>query len=163
MGKAGSGVTGHMASGTQGGVTYHRPMASESVDPEVSAADFEAVDREAWMALAEVGLRGRTVDSLVTTTADGIRIPVVYGSDQSSTAGDPAGRPGAGPFARGRRSSGQEVDGWDVPAPVVEDGIGASHAVALDELPVGSTSVLLDPLAVCIEALRGQEGEGGGS
>ena len=158
MGKAGSGVTGHMASGTQGGVTYHRPMASESVDPEVSAADFQAVDREAWMALAEVGLRGRTVDSLATTTADGIRIPVVYGSDQSSTAGDPAGLPGAGTFTRGRRSSGQVVDGWDVRALVVEDGIGASNAVVLDELLRGSTSVLLDPMAVGIESLRDLDG-----
>ena len=154
MGKAGPGVTGHMASGRRGGVTYHRSMASESVDPEVSAADFEAVDREAWLALAEAGLRGRTVDSLATTTADGIRIPVLYGPDRFSTAGDPAGLPGAGTFTRGRRSSGNVVDGWDVRALVLEEGIAASNAVVLDELLRGSTSVLLDPMAIGIESLR---------
>jgi len=158
VGEAGPGVTGHMASGRRGGVTYHRSMASESVDPEVSAADFEAVDREAWLALAEAGLRGRTVDSLATTTADGIRIPVLYGPDRSSTAGDPAGLPGAGTFTRGRRSSGNVVDGWDVRALVLEEGIAASNAVVLDELLRGSTSVLLDPVAIGIESLRDLDG-----
>ncbi len=133
-------------------------MASESVDPEVSAADFEAIDREAWMALAEAGLRGRTVDSLATTTADGICIPVLYGPDRSCTAGDPAGLPGAGTFTRGRRSAGHVVDGWDVRALVVEQGIAAANEVVLDELLRGSTSVLLDPMAIGIESLGDLDG-----
>jgi len=158
VGKAGPGVTGHMASGRWWDVTYHRPMSSESVDPGVPAADFETVDREAWLALAEAGLRGRTVDSLATTTADGIRIPVVYGPDEASTAGDPAGWPGSGTFTRGRRSSGHVVDGWDVRALVVEEGIAASNAVVLDELLRGSTSVLLDPMAIGIGSLHDLDG-----
>ena len=86
-------------------------MTSERVDPVVSADAFEAIDRDGWLLLAEAGLRGRSVDSLATTTADGIRSPVVYGPDREATAGDPAGLPGSGPFTRGRRSSGHVVDG----------------------------------------------------
>lgn len=125
-------------------------MTSERVDPVVSADAFEAIDRDGWLLLAEAGLRGRSVDSLATTTADGIRIPVVYGPDRASTAGDPAGLPGAGPFTRGRRSSGHVVDGWDVRALVVEEGVAATNQVILDELERGSTSLLLDPVAIGI-------------
>ena len=107
---------------------------------------FEPASRADWTALAEAGLRGRTVDDLAMVTADGIRIAPVYGPED----GQPAGLPGAAPFTRGATSTGATPDGWDVRALVVDEGPEDANRTVLDELERGSTSVLLDPQAIGI-------------
>ena len=110
-----------------------RPGPSPLVD------GFEPASRADWTALAEAGLRGRTVDDLAMVTADGIRIAPVYGPED----GQPAGLPGAAPFTRGATSTGATPDGWDVRALVVDEGPEDANRTVLDELERGSTSVLL--------------------
>ena len=107
---------------------------------------FEPASRADWTALAEAGLRGRTVDDLAMVTADGIRIAPVYGPED----GQPAGLPGAAPFTRGATAAGATPDGWDVRALVVDEGPEDANRTVLDELQRGSTSVLLDPQAIGI-------------
>ncbi len=119
---------------------------------------FPAVDRSEWEALAEAGLRDRTLASLTTTTADGIEIAPVYAGDlcagdTGARAGGTVGLPGTGDRTRGSRAAGQTVTGWDVRALVGDYGVAAANDTVLDELARGSTSVLLDVRAIGIESL----------
>ena len=115
----------------------------------VSSDGFPVVDRRGWEALAESGLRGRSLASLTTTTADGIEIAPVYAAD----ADRPTGLPGAGDRTRGSSAAGRTATGWDVRALVVDAGVAAANATVLDELARGSTSVLLDVGAIGIGSL----------
>ena len=119
---------------------------------------FPAVDRSEWEALAEAGLRDRTLASLTTATADGIEIAPVYAGDlcardTGARAGGTVGLPGTGDRTRGSRVAGQTATGWDVRALVGDHGVAAANDTVLDELARGSTSVLLDVRAIGIESL----------
>lgn len=114
------------------------------------ADGFEVLTRSEWEELATAGLRGRPLASLNTTTADGIELIPVHGPDTTDVSSDPAGLPGFGDRTRGSRASGNLLNGWDVRSLVVDKGLEAANAVILDELLRGSTSVLLDPIAIGI-------------
>ncbi len=114
------------------------------------ADGFDVLTRADWEELAAAGLRGRSLASLTTTTADGIELVPVHGSDTHDSSGDPAGLPGTGDRTRGSRAAGNLDGGWDVRALVADDGPAAANATVLDELLRGSTSVLLDPQAIGI-------------
>ncbi len=127
------------------------------MDPHALSTDgFVTVDRAEWVALAEAGLKGRTLASLATITADGIEIAPVYSPDSD---GDPNGSddrfglPGSGDRTRGSLAAGRTTNGWDVRALVADDGPDAANATVLDELERGSTSVLLDVEAIGIRSL----------
>ena len=115
------------------------------------ADGFEVLTRSDWEELAAAGLRGRSLASLTTTTADGIELIPVHGPDTHDSSGDPAGLPGTGDRTRGSRAAGNLAGGWDVRALVADDGPAAANATVLDELLRGSTSVLLDPKAIGID------------
>ncbi len=119
---------------------------------------FPAVDRSEWEALAEAGLRDRTLASLTTTTVDGIEIAPVYAGDLCAGGtggrdGETVGLPGTGDRTRGSRAAGQTATGWDVRALVGDYGVAAANDTVLDELARGSTSVLLDVGAIGIDSL----------
>jgi methylmalonyl-CoA mutase len=118
----------------------------------MSAIGFEPASRDEWVALVEETLDGRTAESLSTTTADGIELPPTYGADYLLGGVDPSGMPGGSPYTRGAMST-SPVDGsWDVRALVADAGPQAANATALDELARGSTSLLVDPTAIGLEA-----------
>ncbi len=121
---------------------------------EFSSDRFAVPDRAEWEMLAEEGLRGRTLASLVTTTADGIEIAPVYAGDQVDVSGDPSGLPGFGDRTRGSLAAGGSATGWDVRALVNDKGLKAANATVLDELACGSTSLLLDVEAIGIASLE---------
>ena len=105
-------------------------MNPERPGPTPLVDGFEPASRADWTALAEAGLRGRTVDDLAMLTSDGIRIAPVYGPED----GQPAGLPGAAPFTRGATAAGATPDGWDVRALVVDEGPEDANRTVLDEL-----------------------------
>ena len=150
---------GHTAPRIRRAVTYHQPMSppDESLSALVGVDGFEAVDRGEWEALAESGLRGRTLDSLTTRTADGIEIVPVYAAGSGDGADRHPGLPGSGDRTRGTHSAGRTATGWDVRALVADAGPPAANATVLDELARGSTSVLLDIEAIGIGSLNDLE------
>jgi methylmalonyl-CoA mutase len=138
-------VMGHTASPGGVGLTYHLHMPEQGVPPEVD--EVELADRAAWSDLAAGSLRGDTVESL-TTTVDGIPVRVLYRSDDPGMVEPELGVPGSSPHTRGGSASAGLVGGWDVRALVQDVGPTAANASVLDELANGSTSVLLDPVAI---------------
>ena len=121
--------------------------------PSLSIDGFASVDRSEWEAIAEAGLRGCTLASLTTTTADGIQIAPVYGPTPAAGTVARPDLPGTGDRTRGSSAAGRTVNGWDVRALVTDDGVTAANATVLDELLRGSTSVLLDADAIGIRSL----------
>ena len=66
-------VMGHTASTVGAGLTYHLGMSYEGLPSQVG--DVETTDRALWLALAEESLGGSPVESLTSTTVDGIPGP----------------------------------------------------------------------------------------
>lgn len=70
---------------------------------------FPSATEAEWRALAEAGLKGRTLDDLVRRTLDGIAVPPLSSrADWPVPRGDiadPSGMPGLPPFTRGGRAA----------------------------------------------------------
>ncbi len=120
--------------------------------PLMPVIGFEPATRAQWAALVEEALDGRSADSLSTVTADGIELPPVYGPDYPVGRVDPSGMPGGSPHTRGAMSPGPVDGAWAVRALVADAGPQAANATALDELARGSTSLLVDPMAIGLES-----------
>ena len=142
-------VMGHTASTVGAGLTYHLGMSYEGLPSQVG--DVETTDRALWLALAEESLGGSPVESLTSTTVDGIPIRALYRSDDPEAVEAAPGVPGVSPFTRGGSAAVGLVGGWDVRALVLDAGPVEANASVLDELENGSTSVLLDPVAIGLD------------
>ena len=132
-------------------LTYHLGMSDEGLPAQVG--DLEVADRALWVAMAEESLGGRSVESLTTTTVDGIPIRALYRSDDPDTMEPILGVPGSSPHTRGGSAAVGLVGGWDVRSLILDAGPEAANVAALDELENGSTSVLLDPVAIEIDGM----------
>jgi len=136
---------GHTASPSGVGLTYHLFMPDHGVPPPTD--EVELTDSAVWRDLAMESLNGDTVESL-TSTVDGIPVRVLYRSDDSGMVKSEVGIPGASPYTRGGSAAAGLAGGWDVRALVLDAGATAANTSVLDELGSGSTSVLLDPVAI---------------
>ena len=101
------------------------------------AAAFPEASRDEWLALAEKALKGASIDSLVTTTYDGIDIQPLYTADDAI---DP-GLPGQAPFVRHSQPLGTTPDGWDVRQRFALPDPAAQNEAILDALQRGVTSL----------------------
>ena len=95
--------------------------------PMPLADEFEQVSNSDWVALAEKTLKEGSLESLTTTTADGILVKPLY------SAADSIGRT----IASGSKT-------WDIRALIMSPDLEAANKAALEELMKGSTSLLLD-------------------
>ena len=93
--------------------------------------EFEQVSNSDWVALAEKALKGEPLESLVTTTVDGISIQPIYSASESI----------------GRITS-PGSDEWDIRALVMSSGTDAANQIAHEELMKGSTSLLIDLFSI---------------
>ncbi|HEY2049126.1 MAG TPA: methylmalonyl-CoA mutase family protein [Caulobacteraceae bacterium] len=99
----------------------------DAVSDPVALADlFPHATRAEWLALVEKTLKGASVDTLETRTADGLAVKPLYAADDA---------PPAAPMAR-------EASGWDIRAAVAAGPDANAHA--LDALAGGATSLLVD-------------------
>jgi methylmalonyl-CoA mutase len=105
------------------------------------AADFPPQDADAWIALVDKVLKGRPFDTLVSTTADGIRVPPLYTRDAAPGAADEAGFPGADPYTRGAHAAPRPHGLWDVRARVDHPDPAEANRRALQDLERGVTSL----------------------
>lgn len=102
--------------------------------------DFESADKQAWIDLATAALKGRSPDTLTTTTLDGIAVAALH---TDSGAADPAGLPGSAAHTRGS-SAGGHAGSWDVRQLHADPDISRANASVLEDLETGATSLLLD-------------------
>ncbi|MCY4517916.1 MAG: methylmalonyl-CoA mutase family protein [Acidimicrobiaceae bacterium] len=102
---------------------------------------FERAGADDWEAAAEGALRGAPLSSLRRTLLGGIETAPLYSPHRHSTDGDPAGLPGASPFARGAAatsgSGGWEVrQAHDVTLPGTPDAIAIDTTSGVDAVTV---------------------------
>lgn len=103
-----------------------------------SAPEFAHIDRAQWQAAAEGVLKGRSIDTLVTTTLDGLAIQPLYASEPVVAASE---FPGAGSMVRGDRPAGNPDGFWDVRALVWARDPAEANRLALIELENGANSL----------------------
>lgn len=113
------------------------------------AADAPIATREDWLAAVEKALKGGSLDRLVSTTPDGVRIEPLY---RAEDAPPPVGAPGVA-AARGLRAAGT-LGGWDVRQVQPHDpDAEAANARILADLEGGVTSIELTLGADTVAAL----------
>jgi methylmalonyl-CoA mutase len=95
-------------------------------DPTTLADLFEPSSRSEWLALVEKTLKGASVDSLESRTADGLPLKPLYAADDAPSPAPQLCTPG----------------GWDIRAEVPRG--PDSNTLALEALAGGATSLLID-------------------
>ena len=93
--------------------------------------EFEQVSNSDWVALAEKTLKGEPLESLVTTTVDGISIQPIYSALENI----------------GRITS-PGSDEWDVRALVMTSGLDPANKIALEGRPKGAPALLIDLISI---------------
>ena len=116
-----------------------------------SGAEFPPTTYEEWEAAASGALRGRPVESLATTTIDGIVRAPLYTAETSPGADDRAGLPGAVPHTRGGRAGGT-VTGWEV-RQTHDAADPAVNGLILRDLERGVTAITLDNAPATVDEL----------
>jgi methylmalonyl-CoA mutase len=103
---------------------------------------FAPVSAEAWRARVERDLKGAPFDKrLVTKLLEGIDLQPLVTKHDHPTDADPAGLPGAAPFARGSRPVGDA--GWDIRQGFAHPSPAATAREIARDLDRGVTSVHL--------------------
>jgi methylmalonyl-CoA mutase len=120
-------------------------------DQQIKFADgFAMPTYEQWVAEVEKALKGAPFDKrMLTKTHEGITLRPIYTRKDWPAAGDPSGFPGAAPFTRGGRASGQRAEDWDSRGSYAYPDASKCNDVILKELARGvkSMEVVFDAAA----------------
>ncbi len=121
-----------------------RDAPAEDVGPELErlSASFEAPDESEWLALVDKTLRGRPIDTIVTTRRDGIEVGPLYQRPEGQIA-DAAGFPGQAPFTRGVAPAGRAQGTWDIRCVIAAASPALASADALGDLTGGASSLTI--------------------
>ncbi|QLH40529.1 MAG: methylmalonyl-CoA mutase small subunit [Defluviicoccus sp.] len=108
------------------------------------AEGFSMPTYEKWVEAVEKALKGAPFDKrMFTKTYEGVTLRPIYTRNDWPAAGDPSGFPGAMPFTRGGRASGNRADNWDVRQTYAYPDPGKCNDVILNDLANGVTSVTI--------------------
>lgn len=103
---------------------------------------FSVPTHEQWVADVEKALKGAPFDKrMLTKTHEGITLRPIYTRQDWPAAGDPSGFPGATPYTRGGRASGNRIDDWDARGTYAYPDPAACNDVILRDLERGVKSV----------------------
>ncbi len=105
------------------------------------AAAFPATSREDWEAAVETALKGRSFDSLLSSTDGGVELQPLYIPAETPTGHDESGFPGSAPATRGATAVPRPGGRWDVRRPIDEPDAFAGNRAALRDLERGVTSL----------------------
>jgi methylmalonyl-CoA mutase len=106
------------------------------------ASDFAAPTRDEWLAAVDRALKGADFDkTLVSTTADGIRVGPLYVAGDVATASDEGGFPAFAPLLRGAVAAPRPHGAWDIRTSIAHPDPATANAWALEDLAGGATSV----------------------
>ena len=103
--------------------------------PESTEAD--------WMASVEKALKGRGLEAITRTTADGLKIRPLYRESDFPAAENPLGTPGAAPYLRGATAAPNPWLPWDIRQAFTNASPAETHAEILRDLERGVSSVEL--------------------
>lgn len=104
--------------------------------------DFPASTYEEWVAEVEKVLKGAPFDKkMLSRTYEGVTLRPLYTRQDWPVEGDRSGFPGAMPFTRGARASGNRLDNWDVRQVYTWPDPKACNAIILRELERGVCSL----------------------
>ncbi|MCW5699226.1 MAG: methylmalonyl-CoA mutase, partial [Rhodospirillales bacterium] len=106
--------------------------------------EFPTPSYEEWVAEVEKALKGAPFDKkMYTKTLEGLTVRPIYTPQDWPADGDPSGFPGAMPFTRGSRASGNRVQNWDVRQSYTNPDPKSCNDEILQDLERGVTSLEL--------------------
>ena len=120
------------------------------------AAAFPAVSRQEWESAVETALKGRSFDSLVSSTEGGVELQPLYVPAETPTGHDESGFPGSAPSTRGSAVVPRPDGRWDVRRPIDEPDAFAANRAALRDLERGVTSLELPFPPATVDDLGGR-------
>lgn len=110
-----------------------------STFPEATEAD--------WLASVEKTLKGRGIDAITRTTADGLKIRPLYRESDFPASGDPLGTPGTAPYLRGASAAPDPWLPWDIRQAFTNASLITTREEILRDLERGVSSIEL-----CVDA-----------
>jgi len=115
----------------------------------LSSAFKDATEAE-WLAAVEKALKGKGIDTITRTTADGLKVRPLYRESDFPSATDPLGTPGAAPYLRGPTAAPDAWLPWDIRQAFTHPDPATTNAEILRDLERGVSSVelTLDPTGV---------------
>ena len=109
-----------------------------------SGSDFPPIDYATWRQSVEIDLKGAPFEKrMISKSYEGIELQPLYTEAIFSTRHDPAGLPGAPPFARAASPLGNTLNGWDIRQEPDHPEPARANGQILDDLAGGATSVAL--------------------
>ena len=108
---------------------------------------FEDATEAEWLAAVDKALKGKGIDSITRTTADGLKVHPLYRESDFPSATDPLGAPGAAPFLRGATAAPDAWLPWDIRQAFTHPDPATTNAEILRDLERGVSSIelTLDP------------------
>ncbi|MCA8899620.1 MAG: methylmalonyl-CoA mutase [Hyphomonas sp.] len=110
-------------------------LSLSSTFPDPTEAD--------WLASVEKALKGRSLDAITRTTADGLKIRPLYRESDFPAADDPLGTPGAAPFLRGATAAPNAWLPWDIRQAFTNASPAITNSEILRDLERGVSSIEL--------------------
>lgn len=115
-------------------------MADDILPLSSTFADATEAD---WLASVEKTLKGRGIDTITRTTADGLKIRPLYRESDFPAATDPLGTPGEAPYLRGATAAPDPWLPWDIRQAFTHASPAHTHGEILRDLERGVSSVEL--------------------
>lgn len=102
---------------------------------------FPAATEAEWLNAVEKALKGKSVDTLIRKTADGIGIKALYRESDFAAAKDPLGVPGEAPYLRGPTAAPDKWRPWDIRQLFTHPSAEETNSEILRDLERGVSSV----------------------
>ena len=108
---------------------------------------FEDATEAEWLAAVDKALKGKGIDTITRTTADGLKVHPLYRESDFPSSTDPLGVPGAAPYLRGPTAAPDAWLPWDIRQAFTHPDPATTNAEILRDLERGVSSVelTLDP------------------
>ncbi|WP_034768910.1 methylmalonyl-CoA mutase family protein [Hyphomonas sp. CY54-11-8] len=107
------------------------------------SSTFPDATEAEWMASVEKALKGRGIDAITRTTADGLKIRPLYRESDFPASKDPLGTPGEAPYLRGPTAAPDKWLPWDIRQAFTHASPSHTHGEVLRDLERGVSSVEL--------------------
>jgi methylmalonyl-CoA mutase len=107
------------------------------------SSTFPDATEAEWMASVEKALKGRGLDAITRTTADGLKIRPLYRESDFPASTDPLGTPGAAPYLRGATAAPNPWLPWDIRQAFTHASLEQTHDEILRDLERGVSSIEL--------------------
>jgi methylmalonyl-CoA mutase len=105
--------------------------------------NMPAANREAWLEAVDAALRGKSLDSLISTDLGGFTRQPLYTQDAMAQA-NAAGLPGFAPYTRGARAVNDKFLPWQIAQRLTPGRKGSDQKALMTDLNGGVSAIMLD-------------------